>query len=244
MEEVDVLPEVQEIVGAILFAAKEPVTTKRLLEVFRVTAESAAAGPARELGAVTREDLESAIQALARDLERRGLGLRVVPVAGGYRMENDTRCGPWLRAFLEKGKPNRLSKPALETLAIIAYRQPVVRSEIEAVRGVSVDQIVRNLLDLQLIRAMGRSDFPGRPWLFGTTQRFLEHFGLRSLDDLPGVEELRRREAERKSAPALESSEPEEAEAHDSPSGAADGPESDVSPEEAEETPFNPSPST
>ena len=85
----------------------------------------------------------------------------------------------------------------METLAIIAYRQPCTRGEIEAVRGVAVDQIVRNLLDLQLIRAVGRSELPGRPWLFGTTQKFLLHFGLKDLKDLPGVEELKRIEAAR-----------------------------------------------
>ncbi len=90
----------------------------------------------------------------------------------------------------------QLSRPALETLAIIAYRQPCTRAEIEAVRGVAVDQIIRNLMEMQLIRIVGRSELPGRPWLFGTSQKFLEHFGLKRLDDLPGTEELRRLEQE------------------------------------------------
>ncbi len=92
--------------------------------------------------------------------------------------------------MLEKSKPSRLSTPALETLAVIAYRQPCTRSDIELVRGVAVDQVVRNLLELQLIKIVGRSDLPGRPWLFGTTQKFLEHFGLKDLGDLPSRDEL------------------------------------------------------
>ena len=120
--------------------------------------------------------------------------MHVIEVANGFRFENDSSCGPWLRHLLERGRPTRLSRPALETLAIIAYRQPVMRSEIEAVRGVAVDQIIRNLLEMQLIKIVGRSELPGRPWQFGTTQKFLEHFGLKNLMDLPGVEELRRME--------------------------------------------------
>ena len=189
MSDVDVWPEIREIVGAVLFAAKQPVTAARLLEVFRGAAEQFG-GAAKDFAEVSERDIEEAIVSLRETLAG-GTGLRVIAVAGGYRMENDTRCGPWLRQYLEKGKPNRLSPPALETLAIIAYRQPVTRAQIESVRGVAVDQIVRNLLDLQLIRAVGRSELPGRPWLFGTTQRFLEHFGLGRLDELPGVDELR-----------------------------------------------------
>ena len=98
--------------------------------------------------------------------------------------------------MLQKGRGARLSLPALETLAIVAYRQPCVRSEIEAVRGVAVDAILKNLLEMQLVRVIGRSELPGRPWMFGTTQKFMEHFGLKSLDDLPGTDELRRMEAE------------------------------------------------
>jgi segregation and condensation protein B len=86
----------------------------------------------------------------------------------------------------------RLSKPALETLAIVAYRQPCLRSEIEEVRGVTVDAVLRRLIDMQLVRVVRRSELPGRPWLFGTTQKFLEHFGINSIDDLPGSSELKR----------------------------------------------------
>ncbi|MCU0857478.1 MAG: SMC-Scp complex subunit ScpB, partial [Pontiellaceae bacterium] len=127
-------------------------------------------------------------------------------VAHGFRLQNEINCGPWVRTLLDKDQNARLSKPALETLAIIAYRQPILRSEIESVRGVAVDQVLRNLVEMQLVRVVARSDLPGRPWLFGTTRRFLEHFGLRSLDEMPGMEELRRmaKPERTKTFPAME----------------------------------------
>ncbi len=187
----DVLPELKEIVGALLFAARQPLSPASIRAVLRRTAETYG-GSARDFAAAEEPEIAAAIEQLIVELNERRWGVRITEVAGGFRMENLPRTGPWVRRMLEKGRPNRLSQPALETLAIIAYRQPIIRSEIEAVRGVAVDQILRNLLDLQLIRIVGRSELPGRPWLFGTTQKFLEQFGLRSLEDLPGVEELRR----------------------------------------------------
>ncbi len=195
MSEVDIIPELKQIVGAMLFAAKEPVSVEHMQQVFAATAEQYG-GITKDFAEVTEELLTAAVADLDQSLRTNATGLHVREVAHGYRLANDTGCGPWLRVLLEKGKASKLSRPALETLAIIAYRQPVVRSEIEAVRGVAVDQIVRNLLDLQLIRVVGRSELPGRPWLFGTTQKFLEHFGIKSLNDLPGTDELRRLEAE------------------------------------------------
>ena len=192
MSESERLPELKEIIGAVLFAAKAPVAVEQLHALLGRAAEQAPGPATRAFAEATLEDVQAAIDALRSDFDRAAMGLAVTDVAHGLRMENDIRCGPWLRVFLEKAKPSRLSQPALETLAIIAYRQPVMRSEIESVRGVAVDQIIRNLLDMQLVRIAGRSDLPGRPWLFGTTQKFLEHFGLRSLDDLPGVDELKR----------------------------------------------------
>jgi segregation and condensation protein B len=196
MSDVEVLPELKEIVGAILFAARQPVSAEQILQVFGQTAGQTG-GFTRDYAAVTAADLAAAIEAFGRDLQQARVGLRVSEVAQGYRLESLPSCGAWLRTFLDRGRPQRLTPPALETLAIVAYRQPVMRSEIEAVRGVAVDQILRNLLDMQLIRITGRSDLPGRPWLFGTSQKFLEHFGLKSLDDLPGTDELRRRDEQK-----------------------------------------------
>lgn len=194
MSEADVLPELKEIVGAVLFAAKQPVTVPQLRKLLKQTAEKYGE-VTKDFALATEKQILEAVEALRDEMKTGRPGFQIVALGDGYRLENVPRCGPWLREYLEKGKAQRLSQPALETLAIVAYRQPCVRSQIEAVRGVAVDQILRNLLEMQLIKIVGRSDLPGRPWLFGTTQKFIEYFGLRSLDELPGVEELRRFDA-------------------------------------------------
>ena len=190
-----VLPELKQIIGAMLFVRKEPLTVAEIRRVLSATAERRG-GITSDFAKATEELVREAVDALGRELSERKMGFHVIEVAGGFRLENDANCGPWLRVMLQKGRGARLSLPALETLAIIAYRQPCVRSEIEAVRGVAVDAILRNLLEMQLVRVVGRSELPGRPWMFGTTQKFMEHFGLKCLDDLPGTDELRRLEAE------------------------------------------------
>ena len=196
MNDVTVLPELRQIVGALLFGAKQPLQAAEIQRILAETAE-AAGGAARDFARVSEADIRAAVEQIRSDLEGRKLGLLISEVANGYRLENDVGCGPWVRQMLNPGRTQRLSRPALETLAIIAYRQPCTRAEIESVRGVQVDQIIRNLLDLQVIRVTGRSELPGRPWLFGTTQKFLEYFGLKNLDQLPNIDELRRIEAER-----------------------------------------------
>ncbi len=195
MSDVDVLPELKQILGAMLFVAKQPLSIEEMRKVFVQVAEMHG-GPAKDFGKVTDEHLRTALEELRVEFEQRKTGILVTEVAHGFRLENDAACGLWLRHLLERGRPQKLSRPALETLAIIAYRQPCVRSEIESVRGVAVDEIIRKLLEMQLVRIVGRSELPGRPWQFGTTQKFLEHFGLKSLEDLPGIEELRRMEAD------------------------------------------------
>ena len=189
------LPELKQIIGAMLFVRKEPLGIAEIRRVLRLTAERRG-GVTADFAQAGEKEIREALGVLGKELETWKAGFHLIEVAGGWRLENDANCGPWLRVMLQKGRGARLSLPALETLAIIAYRQPCVRSEIEAVRGVSVDALLKNLLELQLIRVVGRSELPGRPWMFGTTQKFMEHFGLKSLDDLPGTEELRRLEAE------------------------------------------------
>ncbi|GEM_PF-537908 len=185
------LPEIKEILCAMLFATKEPLTIRQMVNVFRRTAETYE-GPAAQFMEISSKELAPALEELQRDLLKQRLGLEIAEVAGGFRLRNSTLVGPWLRELLEKGKSNKLSKPALETLSIIAYRQPIQRSEMESIRGVAVDSIVRSLLEMGLIKVVGRSELPGRPWLYGTTQSFLEHFGLKNLDELPGMTEMRR----------------------------------------------------
>ena len=188
---VDVLPELKQIVGALLFAAKEPLSIKRIRKAMIETG-SGFGGPYEQYAKATDKQIEGALDELREELEKHKLGLTLAKVAEAYRLQNDAACGPFVRALLEKNQTMRLSKPALETLAIVAYRQPCLRSEIEEVRGVSVDAVLRKLIDMQLVRVVRRSELPGRPWLFGTTQRFLEHFGINSIDDLPGSQELKR----------------------------------------------------
>ena len=188
---VDVLPELKQIVGALLFAAREPLSTKRMRKAMIETGNGFG-GPYEQYAKATDEQIEGALEELQEDFEKAKLGLGVAKVAEAYRLQNDSTCGPFVRALLDKNQTMRLSKPALETLAIVAYRQPCLRSEIEEVRGVAVDAVLRRLIDMQLVRVVRRSELPGRPWLFGTTQKFLEHFGINSIDDLPGSSELRR----------------------------------------------------
>lgn len=193
MTDWNVIPELKQIVGALLFAAREPVSIETIRKTLRDAAKQYE-GPVKDFAQVTDDDLRAAIKQLNEELIRDRIGIHVGEVANGYRLQNDLNCGIWIRQMLEKGRSNRLSKPALETLAIIAYRQPCTRSEIEAVRGVAVDAILKNLMEMQLVKAAGRSELPGRPWLFATTQKFLEYFGIKNVQDLPGIEELRRME--------------------------------------------------
>ncbi|MGI6087916.1 MAG: SMC-Scp complex subunit ScpB [Kiritimatiellia bacterium] len=193
-------PTLQHIVGAMLFAAKKPLTIADIRRVLQQVAEQLP----EENRLPTRDaQIKTAVADVREALAKAGLGvtLGVAPGAGvdggGYRLQTDPACGPWLRCLLEAGKPTRLSRPALETLAIIAYRQPATRAEIEGVRGVGVDAMLRTLLEMQLIKITGRSELPGRPLLYGTTQLFLEHFGLKNVQDLPGIDQLCRRDAER-----------------------------------------------
>ncbi len=188
---VDVLPELKQIVGALLFAAKEPLTIKRIRKAMIETGNGFS-GPYEQYAKATDKQIEGAIEELQEDLDKANVGLNVALVAEAYRLQNDAACGPFVRALLDKNQVMRLSKPALETLAIVAYRQPCLRSEIEEVRGVSVDAVLRKLIDMQLVRVVRRSELPGRPWLFGTTQKFLEHFGINQIADLPGSQELKR----------------------------------------------------
>lgn len=200
MSEVEILPELKEIVGSLLFAAKKPINAKEIRRALIGTGANYG-GLYEQFASLKEQEILEALEGFKEELSKNATGLHVAEVANGFRLQNNTACGPWVRTMLDKDRTTRLSKPALETLAIVAYRQPVLRSEIESVRGVSVDSILRNLVELQLVKVVGRSELPGRPWMFGTTQRFLEHFGLKSLEDMPGMDELKRREEEEGPAP-------------------------------------------
>lgn len=186
--------ELKYILEAILFSAQKPLSLKELRDVFAAAPEHAeGAETARALRKVKEETLTAALDELAREHEQAGRTYRLVCVAGSWQFVTQPEYAPWLKAMVgHKARPPRLSQPALETLAIIAYRQPITRAEIEQVRGVTVDGVMQTLLERGLVEAVGRAEVIGRPITYGTTAVFLEHFGMRSLDDLPAADELRR----------------------------------------------------
>jgi segregation and condensation protein B len=161
-------------VEACLFASPGVVTTAQLAAALRVSEELAGV----------------ALDALRERLVRTGSGLRLAPVGQGWQLRTDARLAPWVAA-IRGGKPFRLSRPALETLAIVAFRQPVTKGAVDDIRGVDSGGVLRMLLDRGLVRMLGRSDEPGRPLTWGTTPAFLELFGMRSLADLPTLKDLR-----------------------------------------------------
>ena len=165
------MPTPVDVVEALLFASDTPLEAERIRDVLDL--ESAQA--ARELVEEVR----------ARYQER---GLMLVEVGGGYRLVTRPELAPWLVKLARARTKQRLSRPALETLAIVAYKQSVSRPEVDAIRGVNADAVLENLLERRLIRITGRKDAPGRPYLFETTREFLVAFGLRDLGELPKVE--------------------------------------------------------
>jgi segregation and condensation protein B len=182
------------ILEAILFSAQKPLSLKELRDVFAAAPEHAEGDETvRGLKKVKEDELNAALEELARDHEQAGRSYRLVCVAGSWQFVTQPEFAPWLKALIgHKARPPRLSQPALETLAIIAYRQPLTRAEIEQVRGVAVDGVMQTLLERGLVEQVGRAEVVGRPMTYGTTPVFLEYFGLRSLEELPAADELRR----------------------------------------------------
>lgn len=172
----------RQVVGALVFSSPSPLTAEAIRAAIR--ARPLEPGETNPFARATLGDIAAALDEISKDLHRLGLGIDLVEVAGGWRYQTQAGCGSWVRSLLKADKPARLSKSALETLAIIAYRQPIARSEIEGIRGVAVDHVIRALTEMHLIRMTGRSDLPGHPFLYGTTPLFLEHFGLKSIDEL------------------------------------------------------------
>lgn len=171
-------PSLKSIVEGALLAAGGPLTPETLLGLFE-----------RDEETPTREALMAALATLAEDYQDRGIEL--AQVAGGYRIQVRKDCAPWIARLWDE-KPPRYSRALLETLALIAYRQPITRGEIEDIRGVAVStHIVKTLLEREWVRVVGHRDVPGRPSLYATTRKFLDYFGLKSLNELPTLAELR-----------------------------------------------------
>ena len=202
----------QEIVGALLFASETPLSAADLRECVRSVhpAEDEASDVMSVYESCTSREIENALHGLEKELERCGAGFRLVNAGGTYRLQTAPPCGRYVRALLHLDRPTRLSRASLETLAIIAYRQPISKAEVEQIRGVSVDTMVKTLMDLQLVRLVGRSELPGHPYLYGTTPLFLEHFGLSSLQQLNELDPTLQRDDPKERARKYEKKPPAE----------------------------------
>lgn len=182
----------KEIIEALIFASNKPLTVKELMAALRGALEDSDEEPVREAAKLRVGEVKGLIQELRQDYDAQGRSFTLAEQADGWTFVTRRDYAVWIRQLYPESKPTRLSGPALETLAIIAYRQPLTRADIEAVRGVAVDGVMQSLLDRGLVRISGRAEVPGRPLLYETTQVFMQHFGLKTLDELPNVEELRR----------------------------------------------------
>lgn len=167
--------QVKAAIEALLFVAGSPLSTERLKGIFED---------------VAKDRIEAQLQALKDEYAARGAGVMVTEVAGGWQVVTCPEHAAWIRKFKTVKVSARLSRPALETLAIIAYKQPITRAEIEAIRGVNVDGVMRNLMERRLVKIVGKKDVPGKPMLFGTSMEFLQYFGLKDLSSLPTLKEF------------------------------------------------------
>lgn len=166
---------VKSVIEALLFASEKPLTIEQAKKV---------------LDNLEASEIRAVLEGLKAEYEQANRGMRIIEVAGGFQMITAPNSAPFLKKFYKDRHVERLSKPALETLAIIAYKQPLTRTEIEFLRDVNVDGVMKSLLDKNLIRISGRKKSPGRPFVYGTTRQFLEYFGLKSLEELPKMEDF------------------------------------------------------
>ncbi len=173
--------QLKSAIEALLFITGNPLSVDRLKTLFE---EEAA-----------QEQIEAQLAALKQDYEDRGAGIMLVEVAGGFQLSTRPENAAWIRKFKSVKTSSKLSRPALETLAIVAYKQPITRSEVEAIRGVNIGGIMRNLMERRLVKIVGKKDVPGKPMLYGTTQEFLQYFGLKDLSALPTLKEFQELEA-------------------------------------------------
>ena len=179
------------VIEALLFSAQKPLSIREI-----ITAIKSAEGDnsPNEFARVREAEVAAALEQLKIDYIGQERAFQLIEKAEGWQLATDPKFAQWVRQLFPAPKPARLSAPALETLAIIAYRQPITRADVEAVRGVNIDGVLQTLMERGLVKIAGRAEIPGRPLLYETTQFFLDHFGLRNLDELPNVEELRRRD--------------------------------------------------
>lgn len=163
------------VIEALLFASETPLNVERMAEILPDT---------------DKKEIAALLEGLMREYEARGGGISLQEIAGGFQFRTRTDLAPWIRK-LKAGRPAMLSPAAMETLAVVAYRQPLVKSEIDRIRGVDASGALKGLLEKKIVRIVGRKDVPGKPIIYGTTRKFLEVFNLRDLSELPTLRELK-----------------------------------------------------
>ncbi len=181
-----------QVIEALLFAAQKPLMARELVSAIKGAGAEDELMP-NEFAKTTEAQVAAALEQLKIEYVQQDRAFQLAEKAEGWQLVSDPAYAPWVRQLFPAAKPARLTPPSLETLAIVAYRQPITRADVEAVRGVAVDGVLQNLMERGLVKIAGRAEVPGRPLLYETTQFFLEHFGLRDLDELPNAEELRTR---------------------------------------------------
>lgn len=167
--------EIKGIIEALLFVSGEPLSIERIKSV---------------LEELDKSKIKSLLWEIQHEYDMRLSGLKIVEVAGGFQMATRPELAQWVKKLKKVKQSTRLSRPSLETLAIIAYRQPIVKAEIEDIRGVDSTGVIKGLLDKRMIKIIGRKDVPGRPILYATTKEFLQYFGLRDISELPTLKDL------------------------------------------------------
>src|SRR5213595_1619917 len=184
----------EKVIEALLFSAQKPLSIHEITAAIKAAKGDLASETPNEFARVKNAEVAAALELLKVEYIQQSRAFQLVEKAEGWQLATDPGFAKWVRELFPAPKPARLSAPALETLAIIAYRQPITRADVEAVRGVNIDGVLQTLMERGLVKIAGRAEIPGRPLLYETTQFFLDHFGLRNLDELPNVEELRRRD--------------------------------------------------
>jgi segregation and condensation protein B len=179
------------VVEALLFASQKPLSLKEIAAALTSAAEYFEEGPEAALANTNEAEIIDSVHLLQNEYSELGRAFCLVEQVSGWVLVSRNEYQIWVRQLFPDMRPTRLSAPALETLAIIAYRQPITKADVEAIRGVTVDGVMQKLLDAGLLKINGRAEIPGRPLLYVTTQHFMEHFGLKNLDELPNASELR-----------------------------------------------------
>lgn len=203
------------VIESLLFTAQKPLSVREIREILALAADKGEEDAVKPFKKLKDPEIENALTELEKDHAQSGRSYYLACVAGSWQFVTRPEYMPWLRTlFGVKTRPPRLSQPALETLAIVAYRQPLTRAEIEQIRGVAVDGVVATLLERGLIENAGRAEVIGRPMTYTTTALFLEYFGLRNLEELPAADELRRIPVQRPEALVTAESAPASDAAH------------------------------